>query len=82
MDKREVVICTGTACYVLGGANLLLLENMLPDELREQVSIVGSPCLGLCRSDLRERPPFVKVDGRIIAEASVQKILDALAGGK
>lgn len=46
----QLVICTGTACYILGGSELLLIEEALPPQLRSRVQISGAPCLGHCRN--------------------------------
>ncbi|MGL4369823.1 MAG: NAD(P)H-dependent oxidoreductase subunit E [Spirochaetota bacterium] len=80
MDKRKVTICTGTACYVLGGADLLLLGSYLTEEMKETVEIAGTPCLGLCKDRTSAKPPFALVDGTAVSEASVQKIMDILSG--
>ncbi len=72
-------ICTGTACYVMGGGSLLLLAEELPSDLADRVEVTGSPCLELCRHDQRDgKPPFVKVNGKIIAAATVESVIDAL----
>ena len=79
MEKRSVTICTGTACYVLGGADLILLESFMDEELKKNVEITGSPCLGLCKGGSEMKPPFAVVDGQAVSEASVQKIMDMLS---
>lgn len=76
MEKTEITICTGTACYILGGAELLLLEEKMPPNLLDKVIIKGSPCLGLCKNEKAGRPPFVKVNDNIIHEANITKIID------
>ena len=76
--KHKVTICTGTACYVLGGADLLLLQEYLPAKIAKDVEITGSPCLGLCHNDSAGKPPFALVDGNAMSSASVQAIVDRL----
>ena len=78
--KHKITICTGTACYVLGGADLLLLEDYLPAGLKKDVEITGAPCLGYCQAGSSMKPPFVLIDGAVMSEASVQKIVDGLMG--
>ena len=79
MNKRiEVVICSGTACYVMGGSELLLLEETLPAAWRDRVIVSGSPCLGLCRNRQHGKAPFVSVDGRIISRATIPDVLDLI----
>jgi len=83
MKKHKVTICTGTACFVMGGSELLLLEEELPDDLKAITEIEGSPCSGICnRSEYSgaqaDHAPFAQVDGKIIEQASVQKIIECL----
>ena len=78
--KHRITICTGTACYVLGGAELLLLEEYLPAGIRKETEITGVPCLGFCQTGASMKPPFVLIDGAVIGEASIQKIVDCLVG--
>lgn len=78
MAKRKITVCAGTACYVLGGANLLMLAENLPKEIKNDVEITGSPCLGLCQNNSKNKPPFVMIDDLAISEASIEKILHEL----
>ena len=39
MDKIKVEVCCGTACYLLGAANLMSLEDMLPENCRGRVEV-------------------------------------------
>ncbi|MBN2860099.1 MAG: hypothetical protein JXK93_07555 [Sphaerochaetaceae bacterium] len=72
-------ICSGTACYVMGGGALLLLAEELPADLAGQVLVTGSPCLELCRNPLGDRKaPFVKINGRIHSSATVESVIEAL----
>jgi len=83
MKKHKITICTGTACFVMGGSELLLLEEQLPGDLRAVTEIEGSPCSGICnRSEYSgaqaDHAPFALVDGKVIEQASMQKIIDCL----
>lgn len=85
MKKHKVIICTGTACFVMGGSELLLLEEQLPDDLKAVTEIEGSPCIGTCkRSEYgktrSDHAPFVQIDGEVIEQANTQKIIDYLRG--
>ena len=74
----KIEICTfRTTCYVMGASELLMLEDHLPPGASDSLSITGATCLGLCR-DRMLKPPFVKVNGKIISQATVGKILEAL----
>ena len=73
----DVEICTGTTCFVMGAGHLMELADDLPAHLRGVVSVAGSHCLGAChRTDLG-RPPFAKVNGQLIADASVENLVAA-----
>ncbi|MCL2242329.1 MAG: hypothetical protein FWC04_07380 [Chitinispirillia bacterium] len=83
MKKHKVIICTGTACFVMGGSELLLLEEQLPDDLKAVTDVAGSPCAGICkRSEYSgaqaDHAPFAEVNGKVIEQASVQKIIACL----
>ena len=83
MKKHKVDICTGTTCFVMGGSELLLLEEQLPDDLKEVTKINGSPCIGICKhadygKAQADHAPFVQIDGEVVDEASIQKVVDHL----
>jgi len=82
MKKHKVTICTGTACFVMGGSELLLLEEQLPDDLKEITDIEGSPCIGNCKQSeygkTQSNAPFAQIDGELIEQANAQKIIEYL----
>ena len=41
MKKIKVSICTGTACFVMGASEILLLEENLSPEVAQYVEIEG-----------------------------------------
>jgi len=76
MDRKICVsICSGTACFVMGASDLLLLEESLPQSLRPFVEIDGSTCLGFCRDRAKGKAPFVLIDGELMTEATLPKII-------
>lgn len=75
MNKVEVKICFGTLCHVMGGSELQLLEESLPDDLKGRVEIKGSPCLDLCNKPNHGLPPFATVNGRTIGGCTVQSLI-------
>ncbi len=75
--KYEVVICSGTLCHVLGGSELPALGNYLPEEWKDMVEIKGSPCINHCK-DKSMKPPFVEINGCLIQEASITKLINHL----
>ncbi|BDU71329.1 NADH-quinone oxidoreductase subunit NuoE family protein [Mesoterricola silvestris] len=84
MEPVTVTICMGTACVVMDGSRLVLLEEHLPERLRGRVRIRGERCLELCTRHSAARAPFVLVDGEPLANATfegiVARIEDVLAG--
>lgn len=75
-DKKiEVLVCSGTLCYLMGGSELQLLSECLPPDLRGMVDVKGSPCLDFCNHPKNGRPPFATINGRCIAQASVSLLI-------
>lgn len=73
-EKKNVTVCTGTTCYVMGAAELI-------GELEEAISagtlsatLKGSTCLGHCKSKENGEPPFVEVDGSVLSAATVEAV--------
>ena len=77
-DKIRVTVCTGTTCYVLGGAELLALEENLPERLAGKIELDGATCLGRCHDRGLGNPPFALVDGELVAAATVERIVEAI----
>ncbi len=78
MKKITVSICTGTTCFVMGASELLLLEEELPQELLEKVSIEGVTCLELCKGGANSKAPYVLIDGEIHEEATIQSVIEKI----
>jgi len=78
MKKIKVEICVGTTCYVLGAAELQELERFLPEELRGCVEVSGVSCLGSCKAGSYGQAPFVRIDGEIMAQATVGGIIERI----
>lgn len=78
MATVELEICTGTACYLLGGADLLLLAQELPAELRGRVRVRGRACMDRCRRPACGITPFVLIDGEPLGEATPEKVREQL----
>lgn len=79
-QKRiEVKICVGTACFVQGGADLLLYEDFLDPQLLGLCDIEGSSCLGECKTDDQNwKAPFVEIDGVVHPNVTQRKLSDLL----
>ena len=79
MEKKVTVkVCTGTLCYLMGGADLQLLPERIPAEIMAQVDFKGSTCSGYCNDPSNGRAPFADVNGKRISEATIQKVLIAI----
>ena len=78
MERIQVKICCGTACYVLGASKLLNLENEMPADWKDKIDIRALPCLNLCESENLGGAPYVKIDDDIVAQATVEKVLAAI----
>jgi NADH:ubiquinone oxidoreductase subunit E len=73
--KIRVVICSGTACYVMGASDLLLLEDSLGEDMKNLVEIEGSPCLGFCKNHKNGKAPFVTIDGEVLSSATIPDVI-------
>jgi NADH:ubiquinone oxidoreductase subunit E len=76
MNQVKVEICCGTACYLLGAAKLMNLEEMLPENCRGRVEIDARTCLDLCERENLGGAPYVRFNGQeIMAQATVERVL-------
>ena len=79
MEKISVKVCLGTTCFVMGGANLQELNEIIPNKYGDKVEVAGSPCLGLCSIKWDySKAPYVKIDDDVVEEATVEKVLAAI----
>lgn len=78
MKKIKVTVCTGTACFVMGASEIMLLEEKLPPELVDKVEIKGCTCMGECKGDKNGRSPYVMINDKLIREANIPDIIERL----
>lgn len=78
MEKIKVSICTGTACFVMGASEIMLLEEELPEGLKDRVEIEGITCFEKCKNSECGKAPFVKINGEVIPEATLPKVLSRI----
>ncbi|MFA6689261.1 MAG: hypothetical protein ACOX6K_03445 [Sphaerochaetaceae bacterium] len=82
--KVEVKICVGTACFVQGGADLLLYNDFLDPEVLSGCEIEGSSCLDSCKNakaevaDVDSKPPFVSINGKIYGSVNQDRFCKLL----
>ena len=74
----KIEICTGTTCFVMGGAELLMLEDSLPDSLADRVEITGTSCMDHCKSSPAGDAPYARVNGKLIKQASIHKVISEI----
>lgn len=76
MDKKvKVEVCTGTACFVMGGSDLLLLGESLPEDLQGKVEVEGTNCLGFCKDGSKSKAPYIILDGEKVEDATYSGVL-------
>ncbi len=75
----KIVVCSGTACYVMGGSELLLLDDHIPAKWKGNVEIEGAPCLGYCKDKKQGKAPFALVDGVPVPQATIPEVLRLIA---
>ena len=78
MEKLTVQICTGTLCYIMGGSELQLLGEYLPETLADKVEIRGATCLDICNQEGKGKAPDVLVGDELITGATVAKVVEAI----
>lgn len=77
-QKVLVELCFGTTCFVMGASKLQDLESYIPPQYRANVEIKANTCLDLCKNATYMKAPFVKIDGDIISEATIEKVVRAI----
>jgi NADH:ubiquinone oxidoreductase subunit E len=83
-EKVSVRICVGTACFVQGGADLLLYNDFLDPVVLANCEIEGNSCLQMCKqvesgSSEELQPPFVKINGKIYGNVTQERFCKLLA---
>jgi NADH:ubiquinone oxidoreductase subunit E len=76
MKKINVTICTGTACFVMGASEIMLLGEKLPDNLKDKVEISGCTCMGECHGERKAHLPFVRINDEVIEDANIPEIVE------
>ncbi len=78
--KRRVhlQVCSGTACFVMGGSDLLTVFEYLNPEEQDRVSLAAVPCFEHCRNWKDMRPPFITIDGKLYDHMTMDKMLTLL----
>ncbi len=77
-NKINIKICIGTLCYIMGNAELQLLHDKLPLHIKDKVIISTSTCLNHCYKLKNYKPPFIEINGNVIAQANTSKVINIL----
>lgn len=78
MNQVKITICVGTACYVLGGAELLGMMDQLTEKFGDRVMCEGSPCLGFCKLSRNNKAPFAVVNNKLLEETTPESLMKAV----
>ncbi len=79
MEKIKVKVCMGTTCFVMGGASLQELINIIPIKYGDKVVVEGASCLEKCyENSSYSKAPYVQIDNEIVEEATVEKVLEII----
>jgi len=81
----KVEICCGTACYLLGAAKMMNIEESLPEKCRGRVEIEAKTCLEMCERENIGGAPYVRFNGnevmcRATSEKVIARILELVDG--
>jgi NADH:ubiquinone oxidoreductase subunit E len=87
MGKKEKVmvrICVGTACFVQGGADLLLYNDFLDPVVLANCDIEGVSCLNMCKQNVagpsqNAKPPFIKINDTVYGDVTQERFCKLLA---
>jgi NADH:ubiquinone oxidoreductase subunit E len=76
MSTVKVEICCGTACYLLGAAKLVTIEDSLPESCRDRVEIEARTCLDLCERENLGGAPYVRFNNtEVMAQATPERVM-------
>lgn len=73
-EEINVKICLGPDSYAKGSMNLLKVSEFIPVELKNRIKISGAVSL----NEPKENAPYASVNGSLIENASIEKILDSI----
>lgn len=89
MKKIKITICTGTTCYVLGNAQLLNIKEEFDADVLKMLEIKGSTCLKFCKDSSFGSAPFVEINGKLFAGATlpavkneIERLVEECQGGR
>jgi len=78
-SKVIVKICVGTTCYVKGNRELKKVMENLPADIKDRVEVKGTIDIDGCESGKGGENPYVEINGCVMANATVEKVLAAIS---
>lgn len=78
METINLLVCTGTTCFVMGAGSILEVKNYLSKDIADRVEITGSNCLDMCKQEQYGKAPFVKVNDKLIPQATLAKVIEEI----
>lgn len=76
MDKIQVKICAGTACFVMGAPQIQALEFAAPGDLADKIEVTEVRCMNHCSQNQGyNKGPFVEINGEVLEEATLEKVI-------
>lgn len=76
--KINVQVCSGTACFVMGGSDLLTVFDYLNADEQKHVLLSAIPCFEHCKVDEQKKPPYVLVDGKLHSKVTMPYLLEVI----
>ena len=80
IGRKEITVCTGTTCYVLGAAELIGELEEAIETGRLEGALRGSTCLGYCKKRQNGGAPFVEIDGAPLPQATLEVVKEKRNG--
>ena len=78
MEKVKIKICCGTSCFVMGAAQIQVLEFARRPDIADKIEIEEARCMNHCKNTTAKynRGPFVLVNDELIEEANFEKVVN------
>lgn len=74
----EITICSGTLCYIMGGAELWEIEDKISEITDCNITIKASNCLNICQGEFKKKPPCIKINNQVLEAATIDIIISYL----
>ena len=72
--KVRITICGGTACYIMGGSELLTMREEFSNDELEFITIDAITCMDMCQKE-ESKPPYVLLNGELMKNMNLEGIL-------